>query len=260
MQGSDPAFSSAYRRHVQSAQNRTSHLRQQRESLSRALDLLQPHAEAVRIASGETIFSEGDNAANVYIIKCGVVRLSMTTLQTGRIISDFMLDNDPLGAVGQSSYTHTAEAATDVDLFRLSRAQADDLLAESGNKDILSSYAWQLAANAWAFQRAFVEQTPNQRVACFLVRFSQRTSTPVGSPMSLQISHRDIACHLRVSPEELSGSFEALAGQRAINISIAGICTILDATAVIELALRTVLPNGAPRWQRTSPDLTSVLA
>jgi len=217
---------------------------------------LRPHAETISIPSGETIFSEGDEAASVYIIKCGVVRLCMTTPQCGRMISDFMFADDPLGAVGQSSYTWTAEAAADVELFRLSSAEADDLLGKSGNKDVLCSCAWQLAADAWRFQRALIEQTPNQRLACFLVRVSQRTNTPVGHPMSLEISHPDIACHLGLSPEELSGSFNALAGQRAIDTSVAGTCTILDPTTVIELALRAVLPNGAPK----SPDPNSILA
>ena len=257
---SDTSHSPESRRHQQTTANRTSRLRQQRETLGIALELLRSRAENVSIPAGETIFFEEDDAANVYIIKCGVVRLCMTTLQCGKMISDFMFPNDPLGSVGQSSYMCTAEAASDVDLFRLSRAEADDLLGQAGNKDVLSSHAWQLAADAWRFQKVMGEQTPDQRLACFLVKVSQRTQTPVGRPMNLQISHADIACYLGLSADELSGSFDALAGQHAINASVAGTCTIMDPTAVIELALRAVLPNGAPKWQRASPDMNSILA
>lgn len=234
--------------------------REQRESLSRALMPLHRRAEPVRIASGETIFSEGENAANIYIIKRGVVRLCMTTIECGRKITDFMLAGDPLGAMEQTSYMWTAEAATDVDLLRITRAEVDDFLGRSGTKDALGSYEWQLAADAWRFQRAMIEQPPDQRVACFLVRFSQRTCTPAGHPLSLQISHKDIACHLGLTPEELSRSLEALAEQRAIDASTRGACTILDASVVIELVLRTALPKTAPKWDRTSPDLNSVPA
>jgi CRP/FNR family transcriptional regulator, anaerobic regulatory protein len=255
---SDPTLPSASRQYQQSASNRTSLLRRQRELLSKALKLLRPRADTISIPSGETIFCEGDNAANVYIVNSGVARLCMTTLQCGRMISDFMLTDEPLGTIGQSSYAWTAEAATDIELLRLSRVEADDLLGETGDKNILVSYAWQLAADAWRFQMSMVEQTPDQRLACFLVKFSQRSGTPVGLPINLKIARRDIACHLGISAQELSASFKALAGRRVIDTSVAGSCTILNPTAIIGLALRAILPDGAPKSRRFSPDLGSI--
>lgn len=257
--GSHPVISSASRRQRQSAAIRIPRTRIERISLSRAIKLLRQHAVAISAASGDTIFSEGDNAANIYIVERGVVRLCMKTLQSGRIISDFMLAHDPLGAIEKSSYAWTAEAATDVDLLQISKGDAGDLLGRSGNMNVLSSQAWQLAADAWRLQKAMEEQAPNRRLACFLIRFSQRTNTPIGRPMRLGISHRDIACHLGLSEEELEGSIVALTREHVIDTRDTT-CTILDTTAVIELALQAVLPNGAPKWHRTSPDMTSILA
>lgn len=229
---------------VRQQQRQTSRPRIEGKSLSKALKRLRRHAVAISIASDETIFSEGDNAADAYIVIRGVARLCMTTLQCGRTISDFMLVNDPLGVIEQTSYAWTAEAATDLDLLRISKAQAGELLGDSGSEDGFASYAWQLAADAWRFQRALEEQSPIQRLACFLVRFSQRTNTPTGHPMNLPISHSDIACHLGLTADQVSQSFAALTRQRAIGTHDSGTCTILDSTALIGLVVQAMLPKS----------------
>jgi CRP/FNR family transcriptional regulator, anaerobic regulatory protein len=257
---SHSAFSSASRTDQRSAALRSPQRCKDREALSRAIKLLCPRADAISVALDNAIFSEGDHAANFYFIKRGVVRLCMTTLQCGRNIADFMFANDPLGVIEQDSYTCTAEAATDVELLQISRAEVVHLLAGSRNMEALSSYAWQLAADAWRFQRTLEEQAPDRRLACFLIRVSQRTNTPIGRPMRLGISDRDLACHLGLTSEEVSGSLASLVRQRAIDNRNIGTYTILDATAIVELALQAALPNNAPIWHRTSPDLNSVLA
>lgn len=216
-----------------------------RQSLSETIELLRPHGVGVSIASNRMIFSEGDTATDAYVIIEGVARLCTTTAQRGRMVSDFMFAGEPLGVIQQGSYMWTAESATDLDLLRIPTAKISELLNPGGGENGLVSYSWQLAADAWRFQKVMTGMSPDQRLAYFIVRLSQRTNTPIGEPIGLPMTHDDIACHLGLGPDDISDSFSRLTRQQTIKMN-GSVCTILDASAVIGLAVRGMPKKAAP--------------
>ena len=246
---SHPAVSSLAQEQPQHPQLRLPPRRAARISLHDAFESLRPFAVPISIAANQPIFSAGEDAADFYVVSRGVVRLCMATPQDDRLISDFMLANEPLGVVEHSScrWSASAEAVTDADLLRISKAQAGYLLEDDTKAKGLASHAWRLAADAWRFRRTLIDKTPNQRLACFLIRFSQRTNTPIGRPMKLPISHRDIACHLGLMTEDVSAGFASFQRGGVIDLRDRVHCTILNATTVIGLAVQNMpMKNRQP--------------
>lgn len=206
---------------------------------SDAVLALRPHAVQLSFGPNERLFSEGADARNAYIVETGVIRLCTTSPQRGRVIWDFRFRGDAIG-LQRSAYPWTGEAVTAGELLCISMPDAKHLFEESASAVGLVAYAWQLESEAWRFHGALPGQSANQRLAAFLIRFSQRTNTPIGQPMMLPIGLNDIACHLDLPPEDLSAAFSELSRQGVIEIRSRGTCTILDATTMLGLAVQAL--------------------
>jgi CRP/FNR family transcriptional regulator, anaerobic regulatory protein len=211
--------------------------------MSEAVLALQPYSERVTVAPNTKIVTEGDDANHAYIIERGFVRLCTRTTKGSPFIADFMVPSDIFGVIEQDLYLWTAEAVTEVHLLRMSKTQAGNLLHPSAKSNGLVAHAWQTAADAWRFHRAVPGQSPKQRLASFLIRLSQRTNTPIGQPILVPMGLNDIACHTELHPADLTAAWSDLARQQVIEIRKAGSCTILNATAVLELAVPAAAPG-----------------
>ena len=180
----------------------------------------------VNVAAGQKIVSEGEIATTAYVIVRGVVRLCTYAGKDCRIVTDFLLPNDPIGAVERTHYLWSAEAITDVELLQFSKTKVGNRLNGSGFENALARRGWDLAADTWRFHQRIASQNPKQRVLSFLVRFSNRTNTSAGTPMQLPMSHEDIAAHLLLPQELLFRTFQEL--QRFFKFSGPQTCTMVD--------------------------------
>lgn len=185
-------------------------------------------AVRVNVPRGEKIVSEGESATTAYLVINGVARLC-TDAGTGcRVVTDFLLPDDPIGAVERTHYFWSAEAITEVELLQFPKNET----ATRGNgfrfENALARRGWELAADTWRFHQRIASQNPKQRLLSFLVRFSSRTNTPAGIPMQLPMSYADIASHLVLPPEVVAKTFDELQRYRFVKFSDPQTCTILE--------------------------------
>lgn len=182
----------------------------------------------VSVAPGEKIVSEGESATTAYLVINGVARLC-TDAGTGcRVVTDFLLPDDPIGAVERTHYFWSAEAITEVELLQFPKNEAASRGSGFRFENALARRGWDLAADTWRFHQRIASQNPKQRLLSFLVRFSSRTNTPAGTPMQLPMSYEDIASHLVLPAEVVARTFDELQRYRFVKFSDPQTCTILE--------------------------------
>src|SRR5512144_531968 len=76
-----------------------------------------------KLSPGKTLFSEGDEADNVYEVVQGTLRLYKLLSDGRRQITGFLSAGHLLGLAHEGSYLYTAEAITEVTLCRYPRAR-----------------------------------------------------------------------------------------------------------------------------------------
>lgn len=190
---------------------------------------------------GETIFGEDTPAGDVYLIESGIVSLKMTGQDQRHLVFDYAHANEPVGFDGPDTHFWSAEALTRVDASCCSKA-ALQTVPETALSAVLRDETWQIASDAWHFQRNLVGQTPVQKVASFLVRLSRRTQTPEGRPISFPVLDGNLADHLRLTSDDLDYAVEQLSLYAAIDVR-PETCRILDAATVVGFAIRGALAS-----------------
>ena len=89
-----------------------------------------PPSARSRIAPGKTLFSEGDEADNVYEVVHGTLRLYKLLSDGRRQITGFLSAGHLLGLAHEDCLLYTAEAITEVTLCRYPRSAFDRMVDE----------------------------------------------------------------------------------------------------------------------------------
>jgi len=157
--------------------------------------------------AGETLFAEGDAAANVYQVISGTLRLYKALPDGRRQIVDFPSAEQVLGLSLADQHVYTAEAITEVTLRRYPRAWFERLIAE------VPGLAGRLLAAARDELRAAQDQmlllgrkTAEERIASFLLMLAGRSGA-LAQRVAVPMSRSDIADYLGLTMETVSRMF-----------------------------------------------------
>jgi len=157
-----------------------------------------------KLAAGEVVFWEGDEASHVFYITEGCLRLYRILPDGRRAIMGFVFAGEMLGLSCQRTYRCTAEAVIPVRLRRLSRARLKALgeTAEQLQPLLMARISEEMAA---AQQHIVVlgQMAAEERVAHFLISAAYRTGTDQKKPVvvELPMTRQDIADYLGLTIE-----------------------------------------------------------
>ena len=187
--------------------------------LDEDLRALQQVGVKVRFSRNETIFNDGDEAANCYKVISGSVRLCKHMTDGRRQIADFLLAGDFFGFMQFGQYKFTAEAVGDVVLMRYPQRQVARL--SSSMPSLRERLLVVLSQRLLGMQDHLVmvgRQTAKERVASFLLHIAERSDAEEGLAFDLPMSRQDIADYLGLTIETVCRMLSELKREKIISI------------------------------------------
>ena len=200
-------------------------------------DPLERFGAVATIKAGETLFSEGDEAAYYYKVVSGAVRTYGLMPDGRRQIADFFVAGDFFGLTDLPVQSFAAEAITATNLVRYRRTNVDE---QAVSQPALAHYLLDIAcANLAAARHQLVllgRKTAEERIASFLLSLFDRIGRSEGEQdvIDLPMSRTDIADHLGLSTETVSRTFTGLARRGLLALPSAQTVVICDREALQE--------------------------
>ena len=164
-----------------------------------------------RKAPGETLFAEGDEAASVYEVVRGMVRLYKMLPDGRRQITGFLSAGHLLGLASEGHCLYSAEAVTEVALCRYERRAFERMIDE------VPGFARRLLTVASDELRAAQDQmlllgrkTATEKVASFLLMIADQQDCDDADQLDVPMTRSDIADHLGLTIETVSRTLTKL--------------------------------------------------
>jgi len=205
---------------------------------SAALRAFKATGPTVHYEPGDTVVFEADNAANVYSLTSGLLRLSKLLPDGRRQIAGFLFPGDFLGITMEEEHAFTAEAVAPSTLCKFPRVRFDEYVAAHPQ---LERRLYAVAAHELAAARQQLvllgRKTATERVASFLLMLSGRCSTALGTTeIDLPMSRIDMADYLGLRIETVSREISGLKAARVIQLTGRQSFRIVDRARLDQLA------------------------
>lgn len=205
---------------------------------SAALRAFKASGPTVHYRAGDTVVFEADQAANVYSLTSGLLRLSKLLPDGRRQIAGFLFPGDFLGITMEEEHAFTAEAVTPSSLCRFPRARFDEMVAANPR---LERRLYAVAAHELAAARQQLvllgRKTATERVASFLIMLSGKCAARhQEAEVELPISRIDMADYLGLRIETVSREISALKAARVIQLTGRQSFRIVDRARLEQLA------------------------
>jgi CRP/FNR family transcriptional regulator, anaerobic regulatory protein len=163
-----------------------------------------------KLSAGKTLFSEGDEAENVYEVVHGTLRLYKLLSDGRRQITGFLSAGHLLGLAHEDCYLYTAEAITDVTLCRYPRARfvrmVDDVPGFA--QRLLTVTSNELCA-AQDQMLLLGRKSAAEKLASFILMLAGRHGSD-RSEVRIPMSRTDIADYLGLTVETVSRTLTKL--------------------------------------------------
>ncbi|HLJ64499.1 MAG TPA: helix-turn-helix domain-containing protein [Stellaceae bacterium] len=193
-------------------------------------------ASRQRKEAAEILFSEGDNAENVYEVVSGTLRLYKLLPDGRRQITGFLSAGDLLGLSADEAYLYSAEAITEVTLCRYKRSAFERLIDE------VPGFARRLLAVTSRELRVAQDQmlllgrkSAVEKVASFLLLLAERQGED-RDMIEVPMTRTDIADYLGLTIETVSRSLSRLKQEEIIALPQATRVAIYDRDRLEDLA------------------------
>lgn len=194
-------------------------------------------APTVRYRAGDTVVFEADEAASVYSLSSGLLRLSKLLPDGRRQIAGFLFAGDFLGITMEEEHAFTAEAIAPSALCKFPRARFDKFVAAHPE---LERRLYAVAAHELAAARQQLvllgRKTATERVASFLLMLAGRCSPQAGAEVDLPVSRMDMADYLGLRIETVSREVSAIKAARVIQLTGRQSFRIVDRERLRQLA------------------------
>lgn len=187
---------------------------------SGALRAFKSTAPTVHCEIGDTVVFEADEAANVYSLTSGLLRLSKLLPDGRRQIAGFLFPGDFLGITMEEEHAFTAEAVAPSTLCKFPRPRFDEFVAAHPE---LERRLYAVAAHELAAARQQLvllgRKTATERVASFLLMLEGRcTATSGSTEIDLPVLRIDMADYLGLRIETVSREISGLKAARVIQL------------------------------------------
>ena len=183
------------------------------------LGRLQSIVAQFRVAPGQLLFQEGDEAGNVFNVLSGVVKLYKFLPDGRRQITGFLFAGDFLGVAAGGILSYSAEAVSDVVVCRFVRRQLYRLFDEFPKLEsrLLGITTDELAA-AQDQMLLLGRKTATEKIASFLINLARRMKIELepNNTVPLPMPRADIADYLGLTVETVSRTLGKLAREGLI--------------------------------------------
>lgn len=204
---------------------------------SAALRSFKEGGPTVRYEAGETVVFEADEAANVYSLTSGLLRLSKLLPDGRRQIAGFLFPGDFLGITMEEEHAFTAEAVAPSSLCKFPRRQFDEFIARH---PALERRLYAVAAHELAAARQQLvllgRKTATERIASFLLMLAGRCHSRATDEVAFPMSRADIADYLGLRIETVSREISALKAARVIQLTGRQSFRMIDRARLDQLA------------------------
>lgn len=185
-----------------------------------ALRAFKESGPTVHYDTGETVVFEADQAANVYSLTTGLLRLSKLLPDGRRQIAGFLFPGDFLGITMEEEHAFTAEAVAPSSLCRFPRHRFDDFICKH---PALERRLYAVAAHELAAARQQLvllgRKTATERIASFLLMLAGRCHSAQDEDIALPMSRADMGDYLGLRIETVSREISALKAARLIQLT-----------------------------------------
>jgi CRP/FNR family transcriptional regulator, anaerobic regulatory protein len=193
-----------------------------------------------RLAVGQPLFHEGQDADRVYTVTSGALKLYKLLPDGRRQVIGFIHPGDFVGVSLDNEYAFTAEALEQTELCAFPGSRFDGFAEDHPE---IERELYQLAAHeAVSAHQQFVllgRKTAAERVASFLVSLAERSEkrgSRKAAVIHLPMSRSDIADYLGLTKETVSRVISMLKRMRLIRSDSATAIEILDREELEDLA------------------------
>ena len=162
----------------------------------------------------QVICSEAENADYIYNIRSGAVRISKMLSDGRRQITSFLFTGDFFGLSCKDKYSFTAEAITDVDICRFTRAKITESFQEF---PALGERAFDITRTELDSTHAQMlllgRKNAKERLCSFLMTMQKKSGRLDGqnnNEIDIPMSRTDIADFLGLTVETISRQFTNL--------------------------------------------------
>lgn len=202
-----------------------------------ALRQFKESGPTVHYDSGETVVFEADQAANVYSLTSGLLRLSKLLPDGRRQIAGFLFPGDFLGITMEEEHAFTAEAVAPSTLCKFQRRQFDEFVSRH---PALERRLYAVAAHELAAARQQLvllgRKTATERIASFLLMLDGRCHSIAGEEIGFPMSRADIGDYLGLRIETVSREISALKAARVIQLTSRQSFRIVDRGRLAQLS------------------------
>lgn len=171
------------------------------------LDRLADIVIAKNHAPHHTIFSEGDEAADLFNVTGGTVMLYKLLADGRRQITGFLFGGDFMGLSVGGTYAYSAEAITPVSICRFPRKRMEQVLDDFPKMQRrLFNMASNELASAQDQMLLLGRKTAREKLASFLLNLSRRAVRrgQPDNPITVSMGRADIGDYLGLTTETVS--------------------------------------------------------
>lgn len=192
-----------------------------------------------RLAQGQSLFFEGDDASDYYEVLDGVIRLVKYMEDGRRQVVDFACPGDFVGLVAEDSFAFAAEAATPLIVVKRRRADLMDRVARDTKAAMfLMQEAAHEIKRSQSQLLALGRKSARERLAGFVLEMSDRAGRR-GRPAEtaeVPLSRQDIADYLGLTVETVCRALGKLKAKKLIAAPSPHSWEILDRDALIAVS------------------------
>jgi CRP/FNR family transcriptional regulator len=206
----------------------------------RDLGVLARSRHQVQFRRRETIVREGDPAVSFFNVTTGIVKL-YRSLSDGRTqILGFRFPGELFAIAETSRYGTTAEAVTDVETCRYSRARLKRLTSSFPQlqaKLLQMSYREQVASEDHIFLLG--RKTAREKIATFLLRYSRESCQSIdgkGRHVNLPMTRTEVADFLGLTTETVSRVLTSLARENIITVGVSRSVGFIDIDSLTRIS------------------------
>lgn len=188
-----------------------------------------------KCAPGTHLFREGDDAANVYEVVLGVLRLTRVLRNGKRQVIAFGLRGDIVGFPNGTRHHTDCEVLATAQIIPYRRRVFEAGQCEpQTHQRLIRAALGEISAMQDHFMM-LARKSAIEKVASFLLLLSRRTGVPVGNctAFSLPMSRADIADFLGLTIETVSRAFSALRKSGSIALETPQRVLVRDLEALI---------------------------
>jgi CRP/FNR family transcriptional regulator len=194
------------------------------------------HFSRIKVKAGETLYHEGQTFRNIYAVRMGTFKSSMTLADGREQVTGFQMAGELMGldGIADGAYASNSTAIEDTEVCTIPYDQISALAATSADlQQAVSRLMSREIVREHSLMMLLGSMNAEERLAAFLLNLSQRLKLRGYSACEfhLRMSRAEIGSYLGMKLETVSRTFSAFQQQGVLEVDKRHI-RIIDAAAL----------------------------